>query len=84
MLGAGPPRHWRLILAEVRDFCVRQMSELALGAHPTLIQCLMGAVFRGVKWLICKGDHSPPSCIEVKVRGAVTPLPHMLLWCAHK
>jgi len=84
MLGAGSSRHCGLILAEVRDFSVLQISELALGAHPTFIQRVMEAVFMGVKWLIYKGDHSPPSRVEVKVRGAVTPLPHMLLWCAHR
>jgi hypothetical protein len=44
----------------------------------------MEAVFMGVKWLICESDLSPPSRVEVKVRGAVTLLPHMLLWCAHR
>jgi hypothetical protein len=84
MLGTGPPRHCGLILAGVRDFFVLQMSELALGSHPTFIQCVMEAVFMGLKWLICKGDHSPPSLVEVKVTGAVTPLPpHAFMVCTH-
>jgi len=48
MLGAGPPRHCGLILAEVRDFSVLHMSELAQGVHPTSIQCVMEAFFMGV------------------------------------
>jgi hypothetical protein len=49
VLGAGPPRHCGFILAEVRDFSVLQMSELAQGAHPTSIQCVMEAIFMGVE-----------------------------------
>jgi hypothetical protein len=75
MLGAGPPRHCGLILAQVRDFSVLQSVQTCCGAHTTFIQCVKEAVFIGVKWLICEGDHSSPSCVKVKVTGAVTPLP---------
>jgi hypothetical protein len=75
MLGTGLSRHCGLILAQVRDFSVLQSVHTVSGAHIAFIQCVKKAVFIGVKCLIGEGDHSPPSCVEVKVRGAVTPLP---------
>jgi hypothetical protein len=56
-------------------------SKLALGPTQPSFSVLK-AVIMGVKWLMCEGDHSPPSRVEVKVRGYVTLLSHMLLQCA--
>jgi hypothetical protein len=54
-------------------------SRLTLGpAQPT------GALPSGVAWPGREADRSSPSCFEVNVDFAVTPVPHMTAWLAQR
>lgn len=81
-LWAGKPRRHGLIPAGARDFSLFQRVYSGSGAHPTFIQCVLEALFLGVKWLKCEGGRLPPSNVQVKVSGAVTLFPYILPCCA--
>jgi hypothetical protein len=62
----------------VKNFLVSAASRLALGPTQPPFQLVLGAVSLGVKWLGREDDCSPPTSAEVRKRGSLHPLPHML------
>jgi hypothetical protein len=50
-------------------------SRPALGSAQPPVQWVTGALFLGVKRLGREADYSPPSIAEVKMCGAISPLP---------
>jgi hypothetical protein len=55
-------------------------SRPALGPTQPPIQLVQGTLSLGVKRPKREADHSPSSSAEVKIRGAITPLPHTPSW----
>jgi len=66
-----------LIADRDRDFSVRHRVQTGSGANPT---CVLGALFPGVKRPRSEADHSSPPSAEVKMHGAIPPLPHTSSW----
>jgi hypothetical protein len=60
-----------------RDFF---SSRPVLGPTQPPIQWVPGALFTGVKRPEREADHLPPSSVEIKKGGAITPLPDTSLW----
>jgi hypothetical protein len=58
-------------LAEVRNLSLFHSVQTGSGAHPASY-----SMSNEVSFLGDKADKSPPSCIEVKKRGNIIPLPH--------
>jgi hypothetical protein len=58
-------------------------SRRALGPTQPHIQWVPGALSLGVRQPGREADHSPPSSAEVKMRGAIPPLPQYAFtaWC---
>jgi hypothetical protein len=63
---------------ERRSFAFPQSPDLLWGPA-NLPNNEYGWLFRRPKR---EADHSPPSSVEVKNGGAITPLPHMPSWCS--
>jgi hypothetical protein len=61
-------------------------SKPALGPTQPPIQWVPGALSLGVKRQGREADHSPPSNVEVNMRGAILPLPQyaIMVWCSVK
>jgi hypothetical protein len=78
--GSSPGRDW--------EFFSSQSCPDRLWGPPThpLIQWVPGALSLVVKRPGRKTDHSPPSSAEVKMRGAIPPLPQyaLMMWCSVK
>jgi hypothetical protein len=49
------------------------------GTHPAPSPVGTGGDFPGGKWPGREADHSPPSSAEVKNRGAIPRLPHVIM-----
>jgi hypothetical protein len=62
------------------------VSRTALGPTQPTIQWVPGAISLGVKRPGREADNSPPSSAEVKMRGAIPPLPKyaFMAWCLVK
>jgi hypothetical protein len=62
------------------NFSLHHRLHNGSGAHPASYPRGTGALFLGVKQPEREADHSPPSSAEVKMHGAIPPLPNMPSW----
>jgi hypothetical protein len=52
-----------------------------VGPQRSLIPWIMEAIFPGVKGAGRNPDHCLTSSAKVRIRGVITPLPHIPFWC---
>jgi hypothetical protein len=65
---------------QFKIFLFSTASRPVVGPTHSPIQWILGAVSPGVKGQGREADHSPPSSAEVKIGGAIPPLPQIYSW----
>jgi hypothetical protein len=55
---------WQLVMGW--NFLLSTVSRLPLWPTQPSVQCVLGTLSSGVKWLGCETDHSLPTSAEVK------------------
>jgi hypothetical protein len=74
------------VLIGAGNFSPHDHTHTGSGVHPASYPMGTRVLSLGVKQLSCEADHSPPSSTEIRMCGAIPPLPKyaFMAWCSVK